>query len=291
MIRGVLTALVTPFTETGEIDEARLRAIVDEQIACGVHGLVPMGTTGESPTVTHAENIQVVRIVVDQVAGRVPVIAGTGSNSTREAIDMTRQAKTFGAYASLQVAPYYNRPNQEGLYQHFKAIADAVDLPLIVYNIPGRSSVNVETETLMRLAQHPNIIGVKEASGSVAQAMDVLGRRPKDFRVLSGDDNLSLAIMALGGEGVISVASNLVPAQMSEWVNLMFEGQLEEARSRFYTLLPLFKALFFDTNPIPVKYAMSLKGSCLESYRLPLTPASDEVKQRISGVMKDLGLI
>lgn len=291
MIRGVHTAMITPFLENGQVDEARLRSIVEEQIQAGIDGLVPVGTTGESPTVTHQENIQIVRIVIDQAAGRVPVIAGTGSNSTQEAIEMTAQAKELGAFASLQVSPYYNKPNQDGLYRHFTAIGDAVDLPMVVYNIPGRCGVNIETDTLMELAKHRNIVAVKEASGSIPQFMDVLSRRPKDFAVLSGDDNLAFSLMALGGEGVISVASNLVPGPMVEWVRLMLEGDFSGARALFYQRLPLFKAMFWDTNPIPVKYAMSLLGKTLDVFRLPMTAPSEELKLRIKTILIEQGLL
>jgi 4-hydroxy-tetrahydrodipicolinate synthase len=288
---GVFTALVTPFLSDGSLDEARLRSLVESQVQAGISGLVPVGTTGESPTVTHKENIQIVKIVVEQAAGRVPVIAGTGSNSTSEAIDMTGQAKEIGATASLQVAPYYNKPNQEGLFKHFEAIADQVDLPFIIYNIPGRTSINVATSTLISLAAHKNIVGVKEASGNIAQVMDVIFSRPAGFSVLSGDDNLTFPILMLGGEGVISVASNIIPQKMIELVGRCLSGDLDEARTLHYSLLPLFRTMFLDTNPIPVKYALAKMGQCEEVYRLPMCPPSDEIKKSIDMQLQTYGLI
>jgi 4-hydroxy-tetrahydrodipicolinate synthase len=213
MFQGTYTALITPFRDDGAVDEPALRRLVNAQIEAGIDGIVPMGTTGESPTVTHTENVRVVEIVVDEANGRVPVIAGTGSNSTSEAVDMTTQAKRIGATASLQVAPYYNKPSQEGFYRHFTTIADEVDLPMIVYNIPGRTGKNIETATLKRVATHSNIVAVKEASGSIPQMMEVLEALPEDFDVLSGDDNLAFPLTALGGRGVVSVVSNLIPGR------------------------------------------------------------------------------
>lgn len=291
MFQGVFTALVTPFEQDGSIDERRLRDLVETQIAGGVAGLVPVGTTGESPTVDHRENIEIIRIVVEQANGRVPVIAGTGSNSTQEAIEMTARAKELGADASLQVAPYYNKPSQEGFYRHFTAIADAVDLPMIVYNIPGRTGKNIENETMLRLAGHPNIEGVKEASGSLAQVMELIERKPAEFSLLSGDDNLLLPIAALGGNGVISVASNLVPEMVVELTNECLAGNLANARALHYRLLPLFRVLFVETNPIPIKYALSLTGMLKEVYRLPLCPLSEPQKQQVERVMRDLTLL
>ena len=290
MFEGVYTALVTPFAADGSIDTDALRALVSSQIAAGVSGLVPMGTTGESPTVTHAENIEVIRLVVEEAAGRVPVIAGTGSNSTQEAVDMTKLAKEIGADASLQVTPYYNKPSQEGLYRHFTTIADSVDLPVVVYNIQGRTGRNIENDTMLRLAAHENIVAVKEASGDIAQVMNLVETKPDDFVVLSGDDNLALPITLLGGKGVISVASNIVPGRMSDMIADAVDGRLAEARRKHYELLPLFRALFFDTNPIPIKYALSVAGTIEERYRLPLCGAPDEVKTKIRAVLSDLSL-
>lgn len=291
MFSGTFTALITPFKGDESIDEDALRKLVDAQIDAGVNGLVPVGTTGESPTVTHEENLKVIEIVVEQVNGRVPVIAGTGSNSTAEAIQMTLKAKEIGADASLQVAPYYNKPNQDGFYRHFTAIGDAVDLPMVVYNIPGRTGKNIETDTLMRLAEHPNIVAVKEASGSIPQIMEVAARKPEDFGLLSGDDNLAFSVVALGGSGVVSVASNAAPGQVGKMIKLALDGKLEKARAEHYRLLPLFKMVFFDTNPIPIKYAMSLLGYCEEVYRLPLCELSADNKDKVKSVLTNLGLL
>lgn len=291
MFSGTFTALITPFKGDESIDEEALRKLVDAQIDAGINGLVPVGTTGESPTVSHEENLTVIQIVVDQANGRVPVIAGTGSNSTAEAIQMTRKAKEIGADASLQVAPYYNKPNQDGLYRHFTAIGDAVDLPMVVYNIPGRTGKNIETETLIRLAEHPNVVAVKEASGNIAQIMEVAARKPEDFALLSGDDNLAFSVVALGGSGVVSVASNAAPDQVGKMIKLGLDGKLEKARAEHYRLLPLFKMVFFDTNPIPIKYAMSLLEYCEEVYRLPLCELSQENKENVKRVLTNMGLL
>ncbi|MCA1755150.1 MAG: 4-hydroxy-tetrahydrodipicolinate synthase [Spirochaeta sp.] len=290
MFTGVFTALVTPFNQDESIDEGALRALVEFQIEKGVSGLVPVGTTGESPTVTHDENIRIIEIVINQAAGRVPVCAGTGSNSTKEAVDMSQRARELGAAATLQVAPYYNKPNQEGLYRHFSTIADSVDLPQIVYNIPGRTGKNIETATVLRLAQHPNIQALKEASGSLPQMIDVLANKPNTLAVLSGDDNLALPLILMGGSGVVSVASNLAPAAIVGMVNSALEGHLEQARAAHYRLLPLFKAMFVDTNPIPVKYALHLMARVQHVYRLPLCPLAEDDKRKVEQVMRDLAL-
>jgi len=290
-LEGAYTALITPFNDDGTIDEKGLRELVEFQIEEGIAGMVPVGTTGESPTVTHEENIEVIRIVVEAAKGRVPVIAGTGSNSTAEAISMTRRAKSVGADATLQVAPYYNKPNQEGLFRHFTAIADAVDLPIIVYNIPGRTARNIENETMLRLAGHRNIIGVKEASGDINQVMDLAARKPADFAMLSGDDALAYSIAMLGGKGVISVASNMIPRQIAEFMKSAVGGDAARARETHYQLLPLFRALFIDTNPIPVKYGLSLMGKAREIYRLPMCSMDEAKKQSFRKVAQDLGLI
>lgn len=291
MYRGCYTALITPFNTDESVDEGALRDLVEFQISEGASGIVPVGTTGESPTVTHKENVEVVRIVVEQSAGRVPVIAGTGSNSTMEAVEMTRQAKEIGASASLQVAPYYNKPSQEGFYRHFSTIADTVDIPHIVYNIPGRTGKNIENDTMLRLAEHPNIPAVKEASGSMPQVMDLIARKPKEFDVLSGDDNLTLPILALGGVGVISVAGNLIPGRMQKLVENFLAGDIEAARAEHYALLPFFKGLFLDTNPIPIKYAVSRTGRVKEVYRLPLCPMSEPDKATFEQILKDCKLL
>lgn len=291
MFQGVYTALITPFAADESVDEGAMRALVEMQIEKGISGLVPVGTTGESPTVTHDENIRIVEIVVKQAAGRVPVIAGTGSNSTREAVEMTRRARDIGAEATLQVAPYYNKPNQQGFYEHFIRVADEGGLPVIVYNIPGRTGKNIETDTMLRLAEHPGIVAVKEASGSMPQVMDVLSGKPEDFSVLSGDDNLALPIMLLGGSGVISVASNLIPDRMSELAAAALRGDHQRALEMHYRLLPFFKAIFLDTNPLPIKYAMHLAGYAQEVYRLPMCPLSAAIKQQVETILSQTGLL
>ncbi|MFP4562209.1 MAG: 4-hydroxy-tetrahydrodipicolinate synthase [Spirochaetia bacterium] len=290
-LEGVYTALITPFHGNGSIDEEGLRKFVEFQITEGISGLVPMGTTGESPTLSHGEHIRVIEIVIDQTRGRVPIIAGSGSNSTQEAVEMTAQARDCGADVSLQVAPYYNKPSQEGFYRHFTTIADQVDIPIVVYNIPGRSGKNIENETMLRLAAHPNIIGVKEASGNIGQMMDLIAKKPDDFIVLSGDDNLAFPLTALGGMGVISVASNLIPGEMMKMIKTCLEGDLEEARKIHYRLLPFFKAVFLETNPIPIKYAVHLKGMIEESYRLPLCSMDDAKKARCREILEELDLL
>ncbi|TFG63614.1 MAG: 4-hydroxy-tetrahydrodipicolinate synthase, partial [Spirochaetales bacterium] len=256
-----------------------------------ISGLLPMGTTGESPTLSHGEHIRVIEIVIDQAQGRVPVIAGTGSNSTDEAIELTVHAMDCGADASLQVAPYYNKPSAEGFYRHFMAIAEKVDIPLIIYNIPGRTGKNIDNATMLKLAAHPNIIGVKEASGDINQMMDLIAKKPEDFTVVSGDDNLAFPLTALGGKGVISVASNLIPKQMMKLVALALNGDMAEARDLHYSLLPFFRGIFIETNPIPIKYAMSLKGMFTESYRLPMCSMDDEKKSLLRGIMADMKLL
>jgi len=291
VISGVLTALVTPFDANAKLDISALDRIVDFQIEHGVDALVPVGTTGESPTVSHEENIEIVERVIQRSEGRIPVIAGTGSNSTEEAIRMTKLAKTLGAYASLQVAPYYNKPTQEGLYRHFTTIADSVDLPMVIYNIAGRTSVNIETSTLMRIARHPNAIAVKEASGNLSQMMDVISSKPKDFTVLSGDDAIALPLTLLGGSGVISVASNIVPRYMRQMIGAARGGNLEEARTMHYELLPLFKGLFLETNPIPVKACLAQMGLIEAVWRLPLCPPSDATAKMLRDILKGQGLL
>jgi len=291
MISGVLTALITPFDANGKLDMDALDRVVDLQIEGGVDALVPVGTTGESPTVSHEENLEIVERVIQRSAGRVPVIAGTGSNSTEEAIRMTRLAKTLGAYASLQVAPYYNKPTQEGLYLHFTTIADSVDLPMVIYNIAGRTSVNIETSTLMRIAKHENVIAVKEASGNLSQMMDVISSKTKDFMVLAGDDGIALPLTLLGGSGVISVASNIVPRYMCQMISAARKGNVEEARTMHYELLPLFKGLFLETNPIPVKAALAQMGLIEPIWRLPLCPPSEKTLKKLREILKGQGLL
>ena len=290
-LRGVYTALVTPFNEDGSYDDGAMRDLVEFQIKEGISGLAPMGTTGESPTLSHEDHIKVIEKVVKQVNGRVPVIAGTGSNCTDEAIRLTKLAKNAGADVTLQVAPYYNKPSQEGFYRHFMTIADKVDMPVLVYNIPGRSGKNIENSTMLRLAEHEHIVAVKEASGNINQMMDLIAAKPDNFEVLSGDDNLGMALIALGGSGIVSVASNLLPGKMEEMCQAALAGDIEKARTLHYSLLPFFRAEFIDTNPVPIKYMMALKGMLKEVYRLPLCPMSDDDKASVKKVMQDMGLI
>lgn len=291
MISGVMTALVTPFKTNGDLDIEALDRLVDFQIEHGVDALVPMGTTGESPTVSHDENMEVVERVIRRVDGKIPVIAGTGSNSTDEAIRMTKIARSQGAFASLQVAPYYNKPTQEGLYRHFTTIADAVDMPIVIYNIKGRSGVNIETPTLMRIAEHPNAIAVKEASGDLGQMMDVIDQKPKDFVVLSGDDNMAVPLTLMGGAGVVSVASNIIPKYMGEMIAAARKGNVEKARTMHFELLPLFKGMFMETNPLPVKACLAMMGLMEAVWRLPLCPPADETIAKLKAILKGQGLL
>jgi 4-hydroxy-tetrahydrodipicolinate synthase len=275
MFSGTFTALVTPF-RNGEVDVEALEDMVEFQIEHGVSGLVPCGTTGETPAMSEEEDRVVVETVVRVAAGRVPVVAGTGSNSTDMAIKYTKMAQEVGADGSLQVAPYYNKPTQEGLYRHFAAIAESTDLPLILYNIPGRTSVTISAETMARLAEVPNIVGVKDSTLSMNMISDVISLCGEEFDVLSGDDPMTLPLISLGGVGVISVASNVAPGAVSDMVKALLEGEWERGRELHYELLPLFRALFVETNPIPVKTAASLLGLCSDEMRLPLIPMGGE---------------
>jgi 4-hydroxy-tetrahydrodipicolinate synthase len=275
MFSGTFTALVTPF-RNGEVDVEALEGMVEFQIQHGVSGLVPCGTTGETPAMSEAEDRVVVETVMRVANGRVPVIAGTGSNSTDMAIKYTRMAQEVGADGSLQVAPYYNKPTQEGLYRHFAAIAESTDLPLVLYNIPGRTGVTISAETMARLAEIPNIVGVKDSTLSMNMISDVISLCGEEFDVLSGDDPMTLPLIALGGRGVISVASNVAPGAVSDMVRALLEGDWERGRELHYELLPLFRALFVETNPIPVKTAASLLGLCSDEMRLPLVPMEGE---------------
>ena len=272
MFKGAITAIVTPFTEDGAFDEEAMRNLVEFQINNKIDGIVPCGTTGESPTLGHeGEHQKVIEVVIDAAKGRTKVIAGTGSNSTKEAIDMTKKAAEAGADASLQVCPYYNKPTPEGLFRHFSAIAKAVDIPIIIYNIKGRTGINMETATLARLAkEHSNIVAVKEASGDINQMQDVLNTLPKEFDVLSGDDKMTLPLMKIGGRGVISVASNIIPADVKQLTEYALNGDMEKAEELHNKLLPLFEGLFVETNPLPIKAALAMKGMIKESYRLPM---------------------
>ncbi len=291
MFSGVYTALITPFNEDGTIDFESYRALIHNQIKEGISGLLPVGTTGESPTLTHEENLQVVEEAIKIADGKIPVVAGTGSNSTKEAIDMTKIAVSMGANASLQVTPYYNKPTQEGIYRHFMTIADECDIPLLIYNIKGRCGVNIETETLLRMAKHENIVGVKEASGDIGQMMDVIQNRPDNFSVMVGDDNIAFPLTALGGDGVVSVVSNIIPGKMEKLIRLTKENKIDEARKIHYEILPLCKGMFLETNPIPVKSALSLMGMCKEVYRLPLCNPTNEHRDILKKLLIENKLI
>ena len=290
MFKGAITALVTPF-KNGQVDETALRELIEFQIVGGVDGLVPCGTTGESPTLTHDEHDRVIEITIDAARKRVPVIAGTGSNSTAEALRLTKHAYEAGADGALIACPYYNKPTQEGLYQHFQMIAQHVPIPIIPYNIPGRTGVNMSPELIARLAKINNIVGVKEASGSLKQMNDVLDLCGPDFDVLSGDDGLTLPLMAIGGRGIISVASNIVPADMAALVDSVDEGSLANARALHQKMSPLFDVLFVETNPIPVKAALSLMGKIEYEYRLPLCKMAPANYDNLKKVMGNYGLL
>ena len=289
--QGSIVALVTPF-RNGNVDEPKLRELVEFHVSHGTDGIVPCGTTGESPTLSHDEHKRVVEIVIDAARGRIPVIAGTGSNSTAEAIDLTSHARQAGATGALVVNPYYNRPTQEGLYRHFRAVAEAVDIPIIVYNIASRTAVNVETDTLARLATDcPNIVGVKEASGSLDQMTQVILACGPDFSVLSGDDNLTLPLMSVGGRGVISVVANVVPRETAEITHAALGGDWKLARDLHLRLFPLCRAMFIETNPIPVKEAMAMLGMLEPEYRLPMCRMSDANRQRLKTILDRYGLL
>jgi 4-hydroxy-tetrahydrodipicolinate synthase len=290
-IQGCGTALITPFRHDGSLDEASLRRLVQFQLREGIDFLVPCGTTGEAPTLEHDEHLRVIQIVVEQVAGRVPVVAGVGGNNTRRIAELAREVRPLGVHALLSVAPYYNKPTQEGLYQHFRTIADSTDLPVILYNVPGRTSSNIEPATVARLARVPNIIGVKEASGNILQQMEILRAVPTSFRVLSGDDALTFPLMCLGGVGLISVASNEIPGPMTRLTHLLLEENYGEARELNSRLLPLMQVNFIETNPIPVKAALAMMGLVKEVYRLPLVPMRPENRAQLEQVLIAQGLI
>jgi 4-hydroxy-tetrahydrodipicolinate synthase len=290
--RGVATALVTPMQlSDGAIDEKALRSLVDFQITNGVNGLVPCGTTGESATLDHAEHHHVMDVVVEQAAGRVPVIIGAGSNSTREAISLTQHARAIGANAVLSIAPYYNKPTQEGFYQHYKAISESVEIPIFVYNVPGRTGSNISAETTLRIAELPGIAGIKEASGNIPQIMEILRNRPAQFTVLSGDDSITLPLIALGADGAISVVANEAPLLFSSMVRLCLEEKFSEARIIHEELLRLMNLNFIESNPIPVKSALSMMGMIDEAYRLPLTPMSSEHRFAVRRALEELHLL
>ncbi|HSA65846.1 MAG TPA: 4-hydroxy-tetrahydrodipicolinate synthase [Nitrospira sp.] len=290
MFSGSIVAIVTPF-RNGKVDERALGDLIEWQIAHGTNGIVPCGTTGESATLTHEEHHRVVRLTVEVVRGRVPVIAGTGSNSTDEAISLTRHAKEAGADGALLITPYYNKPMQEGLYRHYKAVAEAVDLPLVLYNIPGRTGVNMVPATVARLAVMKNIVGIKEGSGSVQQASDIAQTCGDRLTVLSGDDPLTLPMMAVGAKGVITVTANVMPKEMAQLVAFFLAGRIDEARRIHFSLSPLFAALFSETNPIPVKEALGMMGKIDPELRLPLCAMSTENRNQLTRVLKEMQLI
>jgi len=287
---GSLVAIITPF-RNGKVDEKTLGDLIEWQIVSGTHGIVPCGTTGESATLTHEEHNRVIQFAVEAVRDRVPVVAGTGSNSTDEAIALTRHAKKVGADAALLISPYYNKPTQEGLYQHHKAVADAVDLPQILYNIPGRTAVNMTPQTVARLAKIKNIVGIKEGAGSLQQVSEIVQLCGDRFTVLSGDDALTLPMLALGAKGVVTVTANIAPVEMAAMVDAWAAGDAAKARAIHYKLSPLFQVLFLETNPIPVKHAVALMGKATAEFRLPLCPMSNDNLDKLARVMKDYGLI
>lgn len=301
MFKGSIVAIVTPFCAAGasasggkksKIDEEKLKWLIDFQIKNGSSGIVPCGTTGESATLSFAEHERVIEITIKQVNKRVPVIAGTGSNSTEEAIMLTRQAASAGADASLQVSPYYNRPTQKGLYEHFKAVANSVDIPIILYNIASRTGVNIESETVARLAADcKNIVGVKEASGSLDQMSRVKALCGKNFDLISGDDSLTLPVLSVGGTGIISVVANIVPKDVANMVAEFEKGNLKKAQEIHFKLLPLIKAVFIETNPIPIKTAMGLLGMCEPDLRLPMTSMLPENLEKLRKALREYGLL
>ncbi len=287
-LKGVYTALVTPFSK-GEVDYAKLKEIVAAQVAAGIDGLVPVGTTGESPTLSVEEHLKVIEVVIAASKGRCKIMAGTGANSTAEAIELTREAKALGADCTLQVAPYYNKPTQEGLYRHFSMIADECKLPIVIYNVPGRSGVSVAPDTIARLSKNSNVLGVKEAGGSAERISEILELCKID--ILSGDDSLTIPMMALGAKGIISVASNVIPGTLKKMVDAMAAGNYSEALKIHNANFRLFKDLFIESNPIPVKAALALMGVLEEEYRLPLCPLSEKHREVLKATLKRSGLI
>jgi 4-hydroxy-tetrahydrodipicolinate synthase len=288
---GVGTALVTPFTRGGGVDEAAVRKLGRRQIDAGVHFLCPCGTTGENPTLSDAERLRTVEILVDEAKGRVPILAGAGGYDTKDVMHLASEMMKAGASGLLSVTPYYNKPSQEGLYQHYRAIAEHTSLPIIVYNVPGRTGVNVEVATLVRLAELPNIVGVKEASGNVTQMCEICRAVPPDFLVLSGDDALTLPLMAVGGRGIISVASNEIPAEMVQMVEAAERNDFAAARQIHARIVPLLLVNFIEANPIPVKAAMAAMGLLDEVYRLPMVAPKAESREKIVNVLKALSLL
>ena len=291
LFRGAMTALVTPFDREGKVHEEHLKRLIEFQIAGGVDAIVPCGTTGEASTLEYDEHFRVCELCVKFADTRAKVIIGGGSNNTRRAIDLTRFSKKIGADAVLSVGPYYNKPTQEGHYQHFKAIAESTDIPIIIYNIPGRTGVNIEPETLLRLAEVPNIVGVKEASGNLDQMMVILRGRPANFTVLSGDDSLSLPLIAVGGDGCISVLANEMPGEFTRMIHAALDNRWDEARRIHYETYSLMRVNFVETNPVPVKAALAMMGLIEEVYRLPLCPMQPKNREKLHIALRELKLI
>ncbi len=291
MFTGCGTALVTPFRRNQSLDEQTLRQLVRRQIDAGVNFLVPCGTTGESPTLTRAEQLRVMVITLEESGGRVPVLAGAGGYNTAEVIELAREFKAIGANGILSVTPYYNRPTQEGLFQHYAAIAAAVELPIVLYNVPGRTGCNIDPATVVRLAAIENIVGIKEASGNISQMAAVLAKAPRDFIVLSGDDSVTVPLMAIGGRGVISVVSNEIPAEMTRLVQFCAEGNFGRARELHKQYFPLMEVNFVESNPMPVKAAMGMMGLLEPVWRLPLVAPKAETLAKIRGVLESLGML
>ncbi len=290
MFQGSIVAIITPF-KNGKVDEDTYRALIEEQIENGTSAIVPCGTTGESATLSVEEHTRVIDIAIETINKRVPVIAGTGGNSTSEAIELSAHAKKAGADATLQVTPYYNKPSQEGLYRHFKAIADAVALPQVLYNVPGRTGVNMLPETVARLAELPEVVAIKEASGNLAQMTDIISLAGDKITLLSGDDNLILPVLSIGGKGVISVVANIIPKDTADVVKNWLDGNMERAREIYFKLYPLCQAMFYETNPVPVKTSLALMGKIGDEIRLPLAPMSDANLEKLKKALRDYGLI
>lgn len=288
---GLGTALVTPFRQDGLIDEPAVRRLAERQVEAGVHFVSPCGTTGEAPTLDHEEKLRVVELVVEAVNGRVPVLAGAGGYDTREVVDLAKAFERVGADGLLSVSPYYNRPSPEGLYLHYRTIAEATSLPVVLYNVPPRTSVNIDVPTVARLAELPSIVGVKEASANVGQMIEILATVPDEFMLLGGDDPLTVAVMAIGGRGVISVASNAIPAEMVEVMELTERGDLVMARKKHARLLPFILSNFAEANPVPLKAAMAAMGLLEEAYRLPLVPPSLATRERSLAALRELNLV
>jgi 4-hydroxy-tetrahydrodipicolinate synthase len=290
MFKGAFTALVTPFSD-GQVDTQALRNHVDFQIEKGIAGLVPCGTTGEASTLSHDEHVEVVRITVEHTAGRVPVIAGSGSNSTAEALELTKRVKETGADACLMITPYYNKPTQEGLYQHFSTIAKKVDIPIVLYNVPGRTGINMLPETVGRLSTIPNIVGLKDAAADLKQTSYTRQLVPDDFVILSGEDTLVYPLMAVGASGVISVTSNILPGEMAELCRLFLEGNIAGAAELHHKLLPMCDAMFVETNPIPVKAALAMMGRMKNEFRLPMVPITEKGAASVRAAITGFGLL